>query len=75
LQAIGSDATRVVWGRDSGNGNYTGRYYACHEPDGAWSDPAAFDLEYPRFQAYPGGEMLMVGWQGTELVAEYFAGE
>jgi hypothetical protein len=73
LHAIAADSTRVVWARDMGNANYTGWYYACHEPNSEWSEPFAIDLEYPRFQTHADGEVLVVGREGNGLVAEYFA--
>lgn len=73
LHGIAADETRIVWARDMGNANYTGWYYACHASGGQWSVPAAIDLEHPRFETHPGGEFLAVGWDGSGLVAEYFA--
>jgi hypothetical protein len=73
VHAIGPDATRMVWARDQGNANFTGWYYACHTPGAEWSAPVLTGIEYPRFQPHAGGEFLVSGIVGQEIVAEYFA--
>lgn len=75
LHAIASDHTRVVWARDTGNANFTGWFYACHEPDGEWTEPVEIDLDYPRFEKHASGEFLVVGYGDDALVAEYFAAQ